>query len=137
MNAQNNMTGIYVEYHDSLSWDAFKVWVYQNGNNLLDNMDLLKALCNNSEYQLEDALKEKKRTGGIRVMLMTSSSHYNTVGLRDAVRIIKNIYPELPVKCFTEGWYTFPGQWKEVGDYFTKHLSPEVEMVEGRMKIVV
>ena len=122
------MTGIYIEYHDTLHCDAYRVWVYRNGNNLLD-ASVFKKLTDN-EYRQADMEKEVSCFGGIRVAMVGDSDYYGTRGIITTVKILHEEFPDLKVKCFKQGWHTFPQKWMDVENHF-KSIFPEAEMLPG------
>lgn len=125
------MTGIYIEYHDHLSCDAFRVWAYRNGENLL-NENIFNLLTKNRYYK-EDMEMDVYRFKGIEVSMIGDCAYYGTTGLKTTVEVLKKEFPDLQVKCFKKGWYTFPQEYREVGNYFLECLPLEVEMIEGNM----
>lgn len=129
----SKLNGIYIEYHDSLSMDAFRAWVYKDGVNILaTDHELLKSLTNNSEYQLDNALRNIKHYGGYNITMVRSCSYYHTIGLIDAIKIIKSKYPELNIFAFDMGWYTFPQEWRSVKNFFTNLTSDSITMIDGK-----
>ena len=73
-------------------------------------MALLNAVCNGNQYYVKDALQRLNNWGWnyIEVTMVGDSAYYGTIGLNHALEIVLNKYPELEVKCFSLGYYTFP-----------------------------
>ena len=116
---------LYIVYADSLHCDGFRFYAYKDGVNLFkEDAALLNAVCNSNQYYVKDALTRLNNWGWnyIEVTMVGDSAYYGTIGLNHALEIVLSKYPELEVKCFSLGYYTFPRDWKDVGDFFNKYL---------------
>lgn len=136
-NNENPKSGIFIEYHDHLSCDAFKILVLDNGVNVLKNDPLeVEVVGSYTGKQYIAKLESKYNNDYIEVNFV--HSYDGDLCLVKAIKELHAKYSNLPIYCFTEGFYTFKGEYKNVqelfNDIFSKYLrGMSFEFIPGTM----
>ena len=136
-NNENPKSGIFIEYHDHLRCDAFRILVLDNGVNVLKNDPLeVEVVSGYTGKRYIAKLESKYNNDYIEVDFVHSYSE--DLCLVKAVKELHAKYSNLPIYCFTEGFYTFKGEYKNVqkffNDIFSKYLRGLVfEFIPGTM----
>lgn len=130
--------GIVVEYHDYLNMDTFNVYVRKDGQTVkIDTKYRYKW----SDEQKKAAFIEEKRpdtaSDSIEVLMMSSSSYYGTVGLKDILKLLEEKYG-LPSYFLNIGWYTFPGAYLDSSNFLKRiqRYYPKIELYKCDYEIV-
>lgn len=137
-NNENLKSGIFIESHDHLNCDAFRILVLDNGENVLKN-DPLKIECE-SQYsgkQYIENLEPKYGNDYIEVNYV-GDLWEKSLCLINVVKALHIKYPELPIYCFTMGWNTWKGGYvdeqKAFNSIFSKYLRGiSFEFIPGTM----
>lgn len=136
-NNENLKSGIFIEYHDHISCDAFRILVLDNGVNVLKNDPLeVEAVSSYTGKRYITKLEPKYNNDYIEVDFVRSYS--GDLCLVKAVKELHAKYSNLPIYCFTEGFYTFRGEYKNVqelfNDIFSEYLRGlSFEFIPGTM----
>lgn len=130
--------GIVVEYHDHLNMDVFNVYVRKDGQTVkIDTKYRYKW----NDKQKEATFIEEKRpdtaSDSIEVLMMSSSSYYGTVGLKDILKLLEEKYG-LPSYFLNIGWYTFPGAYLDSSNFLKRiqRYYPKIELYKCDYEIV-
>ena len=130
--------GIVVEYHDHLNMDAFNVYVRKDGQTV--KIDT-KYRYRWSDEQKKAVFIEEKRpdtaSDSIEVLMMSSSSYYGTVGLKDILRLLEEKYG-LPSYFLNSGWYTFPSAYLDSSNFLKciQRYYPKIELYKCDYEII-
>lgn len=124
-NNEKPKSGIFIEYHDHLSCDAFRILVLDNGVNVLKNDPLEVEATYRYSGNKYIAKLEPKYGDYIEVDLV--HSYGGDLCLTKVVKELHAKYSNLPIYCFTEGFYTFKGEYKNVQDVFNKIFSERLK----------
>lgn len=137
-NNENPKSGIFIESHDHLNCDAFRILVLDNGVNVLKN-DPLEIECEGqySAKQYIEKLEPKYGNDYIEVNYV-GNLWEKSLCLINVVKALNMKYPELPIYCFTMGWNTWKGEYENVqkffNDIFSKYLRGiSFEFIPGTM----
>lgn len=121
-NNENPKSGIFIQYHDHISCDAFRILVLDNGVNVLKNDPLeVEVMSGYTGKQYITKLEPKYNNDYIEVDFVHSYS--GDLCLVKAVKELYAKYSNLPIYCFTEGFYTFKGEYKNVQEFFNNIFS--------------
>lgn len=130
--------GIVVEYHDHLNMDAFNVYVRKDGQTVkIDTRYRYRW----SDEQKKAVFTEEKRpdtaSDSIEVIMMSSSSYYGTVGLKDILKLLEEKYG-LPSYFLNIGWYTFPGAYLDSSNFLKciQCYYPKIELYKCDYEII-
>lgn len=137
-NNENPKSGIFIEYHDHLRCDAFRILVLDNDINVLKN-DLLEIKCEGRYSGKQHIEKLEPKYGNDYIEVDYVHSYSNELCLTKVVKELHAKYSNLPIYCFTEGFYTFKGEYKNVqkifNDIFSKYLRGlAFEFIPGTME---
>ena len=130
--------GIVVEYHDHLNMDAFNVYVRKDGQTV--KIDT-KYRYRWSDEQKKAVFTEEKRpdtaSDSIEVIMMSSSSYYGTVGLKDMLKLLEEKYG-LPSYFLNIGWYTLPIAYLDSSKFIKsiQQYYPKIELYKCDYEIV-
>lgn len=136
-NNENPESGIFIEYHDHLRCDAFRILVLDNGVNVLKNDPLeVEVVSGYTGKRYIAKLEPKYNNDYTEVDFVHSYS--GDLCLVKAVKELHAKYSNLPIYCFTEGFYTFRGEYKNVqkffNDIFSEYLKNlSFEFIPGTM----
>lgn len=125
-NNENHKSGIFIESHDHLNCDSFRILVLDNDVNILKN-DPLEIECE-SQYSGKryiENLEPKNGNDYIEVNYV-GDLWEKSLCLINVVKALHIKYPELPIYCFTMGWNTWKGgyvdQQKAFNSIFSEYL---------------
>lgn len=115
MNAVNSIdNGIIVEYHDSLSMDAFNIRVRKDGRDMAFTEDYSYPYYTDKDKSIKTHPLEHE-TNELRIIMVGNSEYYRSVGVKSTVQILlEGKYYNFPVYFLDLGWYTFPQKHLEV-----------------------
>ena len=122
-NNENPKSGIFIESHDHLNCDSFRILVLDNDVNILKN-DPLEIECE-SQYsgkQYIENLEPKYGNDYIEVNYV-GDLWEKSLCLINAVKALHIKYPELPIYCFTMGWNTWKGEYIDEQKAFNRIFS--------------
>ena len=135
---ENPKSGIFIESHDHLNCDSFRILVLDNDVNILKN-DPLEIECE-SQYSGKryiENLEPKNGNDYIEVNYV-GDLWEKSLCLINVVKALHIKYPELPIYCFTMGWNTWKGGYvdeqKAFNSIFSKYLRGlSFEFIPGTM----
>ena len=108
--------GIYAIFCDHLSMDAHLVIVVKD-HEIVTPKKL--ELCKGESVIFA---RGDWRKGYLELLMASDSEYYGSIGFSTGIKMLKEMFPGMKTRYCNVGWYTLPGEWKEIkkDNYYAK-----------------